>query len=61
MTWIVVFGVLALAGAVAVVGYAVWLAQRVGDALAEVDVVAARFRELRHMLGRVQWATLRRH
>lgn len=61
MTWIVVFGVLALAGAVAVVGYTVWLSQRVGDVLAEVDVVAARVRELRNLLGRVRVAALRRH
>ncbi|NHB85857.1 hypothetical protein G7085_18310 [Tessaracoccus sp. HDW20] len=60
MIWIVVLGALALAGAVALVVYGVGLVHRAADVRHEADVVVGRLTEVRSLLGRLDWSSLRR-
>ena len=54
MLWVVVFLVLALAGLVMLISYAVWLAHKVADVFSEVQVLAglgAQLAELASQIG----------
>ena len=53
MLWVVVFGVLALAGLVTLVCYAVWLAHKTADLLSEVAVLGDRAGELADLVGQI--------
>lgn len=54
MIWIVIFGVLAAGGAIALVGYGLWLRGQVADVLSEAAVTVGRGREIASLLQQVQ-------
>ena len=53
MLWVVVFGVLALAGLVTLVCYAVWLAHKTADVLSEVAVLGDQAAQLADLVGQI--------
>lgn len=53
MLWVVVVLVLALAGLVTLVCYAVWLAHKTADLLSEVAVLGDRAGELADLVGQI--------
>ena len=54
MIWVLIFGGVALAGAVTVVSYAVWLAHKASDLYSEVRMLGRRAEEAGELLGRIQ-------
>jgi cytochrome b subunit of formate dehydrogenase len=52
--WVVVFLVLALAGLVMLVGYAVWLAHKTADVLSELRVLGRYSGQLAEMLAEIR-------
>ena len=54
MTWIVIIGILAAAGLIALVVYAVLLVQKVGDVRHEIGVVEDRVTQVTALLGQLE-------
>lgn len=54
MIWIVIFGTLALAGAVALVVYAVGLAHKAADVRHEIEVVGDRAGQITALVGQLE-------
>lgn len=54
MVWVLVFCGIALAGAVMLVAYAVWLAHKAGDLFSEIEMLATRAEELATLLESIQ-------
>ncbi len=54
MTWIVIIGILAAAGLIALVVYAVLLVQKVGDVRHEIAVVEDRVTQVTALLGQLE-------
>ena len=54
MTWIVIIGILAAAGLIALVVYAVLLVQKVGDVRHEIGVVEDRVTQVTALLGELE-------
>lgn len=54
MVWVVVFGGIALAGAVMVVAYGVWLAHKASDLFSELEMLGTRAEELAAVLEQLQ-------
>ncbi|MEA5052875.1 MAG: hypothetical protein VB093_05450 [Propionicimonas sp.] len=52
--WVLVFGLIALAGLVMVVCYAVWLWHKAGDLFSELEMLGTRAEELGQILGRIE-------
>jgi hypothetical protein len=52
--WVFVFGGIALAGLVMLIGYAVWLAHKTADVMSEVAVLGDRTGQLFELLGQIQ-------
>ncbi len=57
MIWVLIFGGIALFGAVAVISYAVWLAHKASDLFSEVRMLGQRADEAGELLGRIQLPT----
>jgi len=60
VVWIVIVALLAVAGAVVLVVYALGLRHRAEGLKAEIDVTSGRVREIAGLLGSVEIASLRR-
>ncbi len=54
MMWVVIFAVIAVLGLVMVGGYAIWLAHKASDVLAEVQVLGDRAGQLGELVGQFQ-------
>lgn len=54
MTWIVIIGILAAAGLIALVVYAVLLVQKLGDVRHEIGVVEDRVTQVTALLGQLE-------
>ncbi len=54
MVWVLVFGAIALAGAVMVVAYGVWLAHKAADLFSELEMLGTRAGELAAVLEQLQ-------
>lgn len=54
MFWVILFGAIALAGLVMVACYAVWLAHKTSDVLAEVTVLGDRAGQLVDLLAQIE-------
>lgn len=54
MLWVFVFGGIAVAGLVMLVGYAVWLAHKTADVLSEVTVVSERLGAFGVLIAQIQ-------
>ncbi|MDO5735395.1 MAG: hypothetical protein Q4P15_02860 [Propionibacteriaceae bacterium] len=54
MIWVLIFGGVALLGAVTAVSYAVWLAHKASDLFSEVRMVGRHAEEAGELLGRIQ-------
>ena len=54
LLWVVVFGAVALAGLVMLVGYAVWLWHKASDVMSEVAMVAGQAERFATLLDQVQ-------
>ena len=54
MNWVLVFGLIALGGAVMVVSYAVWLWHKASDLFSELEMLGRRAEELSELLSRLQ-------
>lgn len=52
--WVLIFGGVALVGAVTVISYAVWLAHKASDLYSEVRMLGQRAEEAGELLGRIQ-------
>lgn len=53
MFWVLVFGGIALAGVVMVVGYGVWLAHKTADVLGELGVLGGRLGQLGELMAEI--------
>ena len=54
MVWMLIFGGIALAGAITVVSYAVWLAHKASDLFSELQMLGKRAEELATLVSQVQ-------
>ncbi|MBO0810829.1 MAG: hypothetical protein J2P23_02155 [Microlunatus sp.] len=54
MTWVFVFGGIAVAGLIMLVGYAIWLAHKASDVFAELRVLGRRTEQLAELAARIQ-------
>ncbi len=54
MIWVLIFGGIALLGAVATVSYAVWLAHKASDLYSEVRMLGQRAEEAGELLARIE-------
>ena len=53
MIWVLVFGLIALAGLIMVVSYAVWLAHKASDLFSELEMLGRRAEELADLLSQI--------
>ncbi len=53
MNWVLIFGLIALAGLVTVVVYAVWLFHKASDLASELVMLGRRTEELADLLGQI--------
>ena len=54
MSWVLLFGAIAVAGLIMVVAYGVWLAHKAADLASEVGVVTGRLGELGDLVAQIQ-------
>jgi hypothetical protein len=54
MIWVLVFGLIALAGLIMVVSYAVWLAHKASDLFSELEMLGRRAEELADLLSQIE-------
>ena len=54
MIWVFVFGGIALAGLIMLVGYAIWLAHKASDVFGELKVLGKRSEQLLEIASRIQ-------
>lgn len=54
MTWVYVFGGIAVAGLIMVVAYAIWLAHKASDVFAELRVLGQRTGKLAELASQIQ-------
>lgn len=52
--WVLIFGGIALAGLVMLIGYGVWLAHKAADVMSEVGVLADRADQLLDVLAQIE-------
>jgi hypothetical protein len=52
--WVLIFGGIALAGLVMLIGYGVWLAHKASDVMSEVGMLADRAGELMDVLAQIE-------
>ncbi|MCE1173358.1 MAG: hypothetical protein LWW77_01970 [Propionibacteriales bacterium] len=54
MIWVLVFGLIALAGLIMLVSYAVWLAHKAADLFSELEMLGRRAEELADLLSQLE-------
>ncbi len=54
MIWVLVFGLIALAGLIMLVSYAVWLAHKAADLFSELEMLGTRAEELADLLSQLE-------
>ncbi len=54
MTWVLVFGGIALVGLIVLISYGVWLAHKAADVMSEMAVLADRADQLAALLSQIQ-------
>jgi hypothetical protein len=54
MIWVLVFGLIALAGLIMLVSYAVWLAHKAADLFSELEMLGTRAEELAELLSQLE-------
>ncbi len=54
MIWVLVFGLIALAGVIMLVSYAVWLAHKAADLFSELEMLGRRAEELADLLSQIE-------
>lgn len=54
MVWVLVFGAIALAGLVMLIGYAVWLAHKAADLYSEIEMLGTRATELAALVESIE-------
>lgn len=54
MIWVLVFGLIALAGLIMLVSYAVWLAHKAADLFSELEMLGRRAEELADLLSQIE-------
>ncbi len=54
MIWVLVFGLIALAGLITLISYAVWLWHKASDLFSELEMLAKRLEELGALLEQIQ-------
>ena len=54
MIWVLVFGLIAVAGLVMVVSYAVWLWHKASDLFSELEMLGQRAQELADLLAQIR-------
>lgn len=54
MIWVLVFGLIALAGLIMLVSYAVWLAHKASDLFSELEMLGRRAEELADLLSQIE-------
>lgn len=54
MIWVLVFSLIALAGLVMVVSYAVWLLHKASDLFSELEMLGQRAEELADLLAQIR-------
>ena len=54
MIWVLVFGLIALAGVIMLVSYAVWLAHKAADLFSELEMLGTRAEELADLLSQLE-------
>lgn len=54
MIWVLVFGLIALAGLITLISYAVWLWHKASDLFSELEMLARRLEELGELLAKIQ-------
>lgn len=57
MIWVLIFGGIALAGAITVASYAVWLTHKASDLFSELQMLGKRAEELAEMVSQVKIPT----
>ena len=55
MLWVLIFGGIAVAGLITVIGYAVWLAHKASDLMSEIEMLGTRAEELGELAGQVRF------
>ena len=58
MIWVLVFGLIALAGLITLISYAVWLWHKASDLFSELEMLATRLEEFGALLEQLQPAEL---
>ncbi len=54
MMWVLIFGGIALAGAITVASYALWLTHKASDLFSELQMLGTRAGELAELVSQVQ-------
>lgn len=54
MIWVLVFGLIALAGVIMLVSYAVWLAHKAADLFSELEMLGTRAEEFAELLSQLE-------
>lgn len=54
MIWVLVFGGIAVAGLIMLIGYAIWLAHKAADVYAELRVLGGRANELLELTAQIE-------
>lgn len=54
MVWVLVFGGIALAGLVMLIGYLVWLAHKAADLFSEIEMLGTRAEELAALVEQLE-------
>ncbi len=57
MIWVLIFGGIALAGAITLVSYGVWLVHKASDLFSEVQMLGKRAEELAELVSKVKLPT----
>lgn len=54
MVWVLIFGAIALAGLIMLVGYGVWLAHKAADLFSEIEMLGTRAGELAALIDSIE-------
>ncbi|MBN9104034.1 MAG: hypothetical protein J0I14_03440 [Propionibacteriaceae bacterium] len=54
MIWVLIFGLIALAGLITLISYAVWLWHKASDLFSELEMLGKRLEELGDLLAQLQ-------
>jgi hypothetical protein len=54
MIWVLIFGLIALAGLITVISYGVWLWHKASDLFSELEMLGKRLEELGDLLAKIE-------